>query len=167
MVLAFDALKSPQQQLGGVGAPRRACSGFGSCLGTRRWVHECDPVRSPAKGASHCPFLLLRHAPRAGGCLIAALTPPASRRSRMNWPEMLVSLFTPHSSCCWECPCCSRLGQHCCGSRDSPHPLVVIHGEGNWPNIRYFSTTEDSPALHGATSPLHGPHPCSLPPFPP
>ena len=152
-----------------VGAPRRVCRGLGSCLGTRRWVHEWDPARSLAKGVSHCPSPALRHAPRAGGCLIAALTPPASRQGRMNWPEMLVSPSTPRKSRSRECPCCSRVGQHCCGSRDNPHPLGVVHGEGNWPNIRYFSPRALQPYMEPpplSTAPIPAPS-CLSRPFPP
>ena len=75
-MFAFDALKSLQQQFGGmgercsgsggVGAPRRTCSGSGSCLGMRRWVHARDPARTLAKRVSHRRFLLPRHALRAG-----------------------------------------------------------------------------------------------------
>lgn len=164
MVFAIDALKSLQkQQLGGMAAGQQPRGGHVVVWGAA-WAQGggCMNGTLPGvqlRGCLTAPFLLPRHAPRAGGCLLAALTPPASRCGRMSWPEMLVSPPTPHRSHCRACPCCSRVGQHHCGSRDNPHPLVVIHGEGNWPNIRYFSPS-------GALQPCMEPPPFSTAPIP-
>lgn len=59
-------------------------------------------------------------------------------------------------------------GPALCGSRDNRHPLMLINGERNGPNVRYFSPRALQPCMEpppASTAPILAPF-CLCQPFP-